>query len=198
MAKQELFDQAEVIHAESEELSKREMEACQAIVNRDYHNEKEKLNEKQQAEMESLLKTREHFREVLLARQKQEKDNFYRREAVVELMEKEPLRTREAQLNVRMNSRNSKPNSRLMNSAEISFKRTTVLPPLVPPVSGRQSQSRSVSGDRPLSKTSSIRSISSRYSNRSHSSLNSRGTPHSRLSNYSYKSGNSKNSSNNR
>ncbi|OHT04091.1 hypothetical protein TRFO_28459 [Tritrichomonas foetus] len=178
LAKQNKFDEAAVAHAESEELSKREMAMCQAMANRDYHNEKEKLIEKQESDMTLLLQTREHWREVLLSRQKQEKDYFYRREAVVEIMEQEPLRTREAQLNVKTaksrSPNKSKNSARLLKSAEISFQYCTVLPPLAPPVTGNNSQASSEYGGNKGRASSQCGSAKSRSSNSSRSGSNSR------------------------
>lgn len=181
LAKQNKFDEATIVHAEAEELAKREFALSQAMVNRDYHNELEKLTEKQESEMEILVNTRKHWREVMISKQQVEKGHISNRESVVELREKEPFRKREAQLPNRQSQSRLKTRSAsslsnpsrssskiqtktsnfqnrrsLNNRPEISFRPYHVLPPLQPPVSSQSNnqESKNEGNSRPSSSLS--------------------------------------------
>lgn len=98
LAKTGSFDEANIVRLEASELAKREIALAQANANRDYHAEKEKLVQRQDADLASLVSNREHWRAVMLSRQNVEKAVVVNREAVVEVRQKEPPMRREAQL----------------------------------------------------------------------------------------------------
>lgn len=150
LAKQTKFEDAELVHAEAEELEKREYQSAQAIASRDYHKEQDKVLEKQKNEMDALLETREHWRDILLSRQKTEKDVYNNTDQKVKTRLKEPPRVREAQLPSKTKTRSagtsSRHNTLIASGADISFKYNTVLPKLNPPIDKR-STSRSLNSD---------------------------------------------------
>jgi hypothetical protein len=142
MARQSQFSAAELVKAESEELSHREMVCCQAQADRDYHVELEQLKDKQDKEMELHLQTRQHWKEVMLARQQLEKEQLARDHNAVEAKHGEPCRTKEAFQPTL--SRPMPKTKKFGGSAEVSFHWATVLPFPTPPAeraSGRNSVS---------------------------------------------------------
>ena len=136
LAKTGSFDEAAIIRLEAEELAKREMALAQATANRDYHVEKEKLNQKQNNDLASLVSNREHWRDVMLSRQKTEKDVVVNREAVVEVRQKEPLPKRDPMIPERQ--RRSLKNQKTRKSATQSTSRSSA--------SSQKSVSRSSEG----------------------------------------------------
>jgi hypothetical protein len=131
MAKQTDFNHAEVVKAEAQELSSREMQASQAQADRDYHLELAQLNDRHQKEMDAFLADRKHWREVMLARQKREKEQLERDHNAVEIRQKEPPRTREAFQATK--SRSIRSAKTYTVGPEISFEYPTVLPYPVSP-----------------------------------------------------------------
>lgn len=157
MARTGQFNEAEIIKAEAEELQQREMNMAQAMLNRDYHLDRDKIVTRQQQEIESLIQTRDHWKSVIVSRQKNEKDVYGNKEIVVEARHKEPFRKREAQLpqkkapkqrssagSATSTGRSRSKKKLISTGAGISFQYQTVLPPLAPP-SGNPAPSRSVS-----------------------------------------------------
>jgi hypothetical protein len=140
MAKQNEFNHAELVKAESEELSIRERNCAQAQADRDYHQDLEELTDKHQKEMNLLIETRQHWREVMLARQQLEKDVLKRAHNAVEIRQSEPCRTKEA-----FQATKSRPVSKTKKytvGPEISYEFITVLPFPISPTeraSGRTS-----------------------------------------------------------
>lgn len=164
LAKTGSFDEANVVRLEAAELAKREIALAQATANRDYHSEKEKLSQRQESDVESLIQNREHWRAVMISRQNVEKAVVVNREAVVEVRQKEPPQRREAQLppgrrrgmtkhsknrsstsstaSVKdvdgdsKKSKNDKKSGKVKEKreAEISFNYCTILPPVASPV----------------------------------------------------------------
>jgi hypothetical protein len=128
------FNDAELTKREAHELTGRELWRSQAMVNCDFHLSREKLREKQQAELDLLIATRKHWRECLLVRQKAERKVLKNLENAVEQRQKEPCRTREAQLpTMKTRTIGTAQSKRFDTNAEISFEYVTVLPPVHPP-----------------------------------------------------------------
>jgi hypothetical protein len=128
------FDEAEVAKLEAGELTRRELAMSQAMVNRDFHFAREKLKEKQQAECDLVVATQQHWRDCVIVRQKAERNVLKNRENAVEQRQKEPCRTREAQLTiVKTRGLNTGQRKRFEENPEISFEYVTVLPPVQPP-----------------------------------------------------------------
>jgi hypothetical protein len=96
MAKQTEFTHAEIVKVETNELSNREMQCSQAQADRDYHLELAQMKERQRKEVEALLANRQHWKEVMLARQQLEKEQLVRDHNAVEIKQREPCRTKEA------------------------------------------------------------------------------------------------------
>lgn len=118
LAKTGSFDEAAIVRLEAEELAKRELALGQAMANRDYHIDKDKLVEKQNNDMTHLIKNRVHWREVMLSRQETEKAVIVNRESVVEVRQKEPLPKREAQLPKKRKNQTSLNRTQKSNSSQ--------------------------------------------------------------------------------
>jgi hypothetical protein len=144
LARTEKFTDAEILKLETEELARRERALGQAAANRDFHTEHERLLNRQRKEYDLLVATQQHWREVLVSRQKKERAVIENKDLAVEAKQKEPCRQRDAQLTaVARNSRKK----RFSASSEISFRYTTVLPPPVSPADLLLAESMGVSTD---------------------------------------------------
>ena len=130
LAKQKKLDEAERIHNEAEQLSKRETEQAKKALDRDYQTQLQKLKEKQAAEIEQMNLEREAERKFIQTKQSKEKDCYTNKGNVIEYRLKEPPRTKEAQKSV--GTRGS-PKKKQYAAPEVSFAYQTILPPLQPP-----------------------------------------------------------------
>jgi hypothetical protein len=128
------FGEAELVRLEARELTAREHALSQALVNRDFHREREELAARQRAEMALLCATQQHRRDILLGQQRANRAVLERRESAVEQRQREPCRKREALLP----GAAKPPAARFAETAPVSFEFATVLPPLRPPEKGEQ------------------------------------------------------------
>lgn len=79
------FDKAEILKKEVDERVTIEMEIAQSQLNSDYNEAKMKLFENQSKEIESFEKVRSHWREVMVARHKEELTPFANRQCVIDI-----------------------------------------------------------------------------------------------------------------
>lgn len=79
------FDKAEILKKEVDERVNIEKEIAQSQLNSDYNEAKTKFLENQSKEMESFEKVRSHWREVMVARHKEELAPFANRQCVIDI-----------------------------------------------------------------------------------------------------------------
>ena len=134
MARMGHFDEAEIAGAEAQELEAREMAMAQAFANRDYNLDREKIIEKHNHELEMFGQTREHWRELIVSRQKNERTVLDNNDMALDIRQKETHRQTKVQK--RPPTSRGSPNSSkkfIAVGPEISFDYQTVLPPLQSP-----------------------------------------------------------------
>lgn len=124
------FSDAEILKAEAEELSRRELEMAQAVANRDYQAEYEKLRRRQQQEQDLLVQTREHERDIICGKHRVEKAVFRNKDNASIQRIREPPRMRDAQL---PSATTRTPQKKKLAATAISFEYQTVLPFIVSP-----------------------------------------------------------------
>ena len=128
------FDEAEIAGAEAQELEAREMAMAQAFANRDYNIDREKIIEKHNHELEMFGQTREHWRELIVSRQKNERTVLDNNDNALDIRQKDTHRQTKVQR--RPPTSRGSPNSSkkfIAVAPEISFDYQTVLPPLQSP-----------------------------------------------------------------
>jgi hypothetical protein len=131
LARSEEYDNAEVIRAESRELTKRELGMGQAMANRDFAMGREQLRQRQQSEWDFLVNTRQHWKEVMLGRHKCQKQKWAIKDTASMLRSSvlhgghEPL--------LPGKTRAPAPKKTWPGRASISFEFRTVLPSIRPP-----------------------------------------------------------------
>jgi hypothetical protein len=130
LARTSKFSDAEVLKAEAEELSRRELSMAQAIANRDYQAEHEKLRRKQQQERDLLIQTREHWSEVIRGRHRVQRAVFQNKDNASIQRIREAPRMRDAQL---PSAASRAPQKKKFAATAISFEYQTVLPFVVAP-----------------------------------------------------------------
>ncbi|KAK8884985.1 hypothetical protein M9Y10_044113 [Tritrichomonas musculus] len=121
------FDKAEILKKEVDQQMQIEMEFAQSQLNLDYHEAKEKLFENQNKEMESFEKVRSHWRDVMIARHKEELAPIANRKCVIDI--------RKSKKN-KIDSTKSHPTttgcvSKIINEIGLDFE--ALLPPLMEP-----------------------------------------------------------------
>jgi hypothetical protein len=131
LARTEDYDNAQVMQYETSELTRRELEMQQAMANRDFHDAKQKLRQRQKDEMEMLVSTRQHWKDCLLGKQKVEKAHWVNKRSATETRcaigrgGHEPL--------LPSKTRDASPKREWQNRTAASFEYQTVLPPVTPP-----------------------------------------------------------------
>ena len=143
LAKQGNFEEAKRIHQEAENLQEKEMQLAQSLFDHDYQLAKEKQEEKQAMELDSFYQERQHWRDILVSKQKNEQNVYENKKKVVDIRKKEPQRTKVFQNTTSRGNERKKAYS--MPSHDFHFK--TILPPLKPPNSKLNANSKHVNSD---------------------------------------------------
>lgn len=131
MARMGYFDEAEIAGAEAKELQARELAMAQAFANRDYVVDRERMVEKHNQDLEAFSQVREHWRELIVSRQKNERAVLDNNDMAIDMREKETPRRVKTQ---RTPKGNAKANTKvIVVGPEISFDYQTVLPRLQSP-----------------------------------------------------------------
>jgi len=130
LAKSGEYNRAKVIHEQTLVIASEEQEFAQQNLVKDYQLALTKLKEKQQSEIDQFVSVRRHWRSVLEAQQKSEKEAFLNRENVVREKARDSIKVT-AKANPMFSPAlvTSSPNS----SSEKSKGSELLLPPLRPP-----------------------------------------------------------------
>jgi hypothetical protein len=144
LARFEEYDNAEVIRAESRELTKREFGMGQAIANRDFHLGREQLRQRQQSEWDFLVNTRQHWKDVMLGRHKCQRQTWGIKDTASILRSSVLHGGHEPLLPGKTRAR--APKKTWPGRASISFEFRTVLPSITPP--GELQKGKSEGGSR--------------------------------------------------
>ncbi|OHT08099.1 hypothetical protein TRFO_23561 [Tritrichomonas foetus] len=125
------FEKAKKLKVETDRLQAEEMEQAQRLLIKDYNNAKAKFDQQQQEEYQLFIDTRKHWRDVILARHKTEKEAIDNRGNVLSKKQCESVKTKEFQFDP--NSRSPTGGGAAIYHRESHRPNGHLLPPLLPP-----------------------------------------------------------------
>ena len=126
------FDRAKLAKVETEKQERLEMEQAQRLLIRDYNSAKAQHEREQREERRIFEDTREHWRSVIIARQKVEFEAIANRENVLNKKQGSPKAQRESSLRPQSKGPQAAGNAVVYHRENLTGS-NRLLPPLIPP-----------------------------------------------------------------